>query len=153
MTETVIHSSFQLDRVYTAPPSRVFAAFRDPAARRRWYVEGEGWEIDEYVFAFEVGGREGGRFRYEGGPDITNDTVYQDIVPDRRIVFAYNMTVGGKRISASLATIELVPEGDGTRLTFTEQGAWLDGTDQTANRKEGMRGLLEKLAEEIRRPR
>ena len=50
-------------------------------------------------------------------------------MPDHRIVFAYTMTIGNKRISASLGTVELVPEGRGTRLTYTEQAAFFDGAD------------------------
>ena len=72
-------------------------------------------------------------------------------MPDRRIVLAYTMAVGGRRISASLATVEIVPEGDGTRLTFTEQGVHLDGVhgpgpDAAAGREEGTSGLLDKVA-------
>ena len=38
---------------------------------------------------------------------MRNDTTYQDIVPEERIVLAYTMAVGGRRISASLATVEI----------------------------------------------
>jgi hypothetical protein len=33
------------------------------------------------------------------------------------------------RISVSVATIEFAKEGDGTALTWTEQGVYLDGID------------------------
>ena len=33
------------------------------------------------------------------------------------------------RISVSVATIEFAKSGDGTALTWTEQGAYLDGID------------------------
>jgi uncharacterized protein YndB with AHSA1/START domain len=68
---------------------------------------------------FRVGGRESTRFLFQGGPEgtppteIRNDTTYQDIVPQRCIVFAYTMTIGDKRISASLAKVELCSSGDG----------------------------------------
>lgn len=148
---TVVHSTFSLERVYEATPARVFAAFADLPTKRRWMVEGEGWEVDEYTMDFRVGGLEG-RFRYRGGPEIRNDTIYQDIVADRRIVFAYTMTVGDKRISASLATVELIPLDDRTRLTYTEQGAFFDGADTPQAREVGCGALLESLAQELRNP-
>jgi uncharacterized protein YndB with AHSA1/START domain len=80
-----------------------------------------------------------------------NDTVYLDIVPERRIVLAYTMTVGDKRISVSLATVEIAPSGEGTRLVYTEQGAFFDGADGTKRRESGCRTLLERLAEELRK--
>jgi uncharacterized protein YndB with AHSA1/START domain len=87
------------------------------------------------------------------GPEITYDAVIQDIVPDRRIVFAYRMAIGPNPISVSLSTVELVPSGNGTRLTYTEQGAFFDDADAPKSREEGSRGLLEKLAEELQNSR
>jgi hypothetical protein len=57
------------------------------------------------------------------------------------------MTREAVPISASLATVEFVAEGEGTRLRFTEQIALLDGGDTTADREAGWRGLLDKLGE------
>ena len=41
------------------------------------------------------------------------------------------------RISVSLATLELKPAGSGTRMVYTEQGAFLDGYDDAGQREEG----------------
>ena len=132
---SVIHSTFSIERTYPSPPSRVFAAFSNQATKRRWFAEGEGWEVDEFTLDFRVGGREVSRFRFKGGAPMGNDTVYLDIVPERRIVLAYTMTVGDKCISVSLATVEITPAGDGTRLAYTEQGAFFDGADKPAGRE------------------
>ena len=53
-------------------------------------------------------------------------------------------------MSVSLSTIELEPDGDGTVLTLTEQGAFFTGTaasdaEQVAGREEGTAGLLDAL--------
>jgi uncharacterized protein YndB with AHSA1/START domain len=53
------------------------------------------------------------------------------------------------RISISLATVEFTPEHDGTRLVFTEQGAFLDGYEPPARRDEGMGSLLDALGKEL----
>ena len=50
-------------------------------------------------------------------------------MPNERIIYGYDMHLDDKRISVSLATVEFKPAGKGTRLTFTEQGAFLDGFD------------------------
>ena len=152
MTEpSVHHATFTIERVYDAAPARVFKAFADPAVKRRWFAEGEGWEVEAFTVDFRVGGWERSRFRFRGGPLIRNDTVYQDIVPDRRIIIAYTMTVGDNRISASLATMQFDPAGAGTRLSLTEQGAFLDGYDDAGKREEGWRGLLDQLAAELKK--
>ena len=117
---------------------------------RRWRVEGEGWEIYEFTFDCRIDGSEVSRFSYMNGPEIRLDAQFQDIVPDRR-VFVYRMAMGQTPLSASLTTVELVPSGSGTRLIYTEQGAFFDGVDSAQGREDGTRGLLEKLAEELQR--
>jgi uncharacterized protein YndB with AHSA1/START domain len=159
MTEhRVVHSTFAIERSYSASPARVFAAFSTQATKRRWFAEGKSSEGGEFQMDFRVGGRESSRFRFTGGPEgappkgteIRNDTTYQDIVGDRRIVFAYTMTIADKRISASLATVELLPSGDGTLLVFTEQGAFFEGADGPQLREGGWVDLLQKLDEVLR---
>jgi uncharacterized protein YndB with AHSA1/START domain len=160
----VVHSTFSVERQYDASPARVFAAFANQEIKRRWFAEGEPWDVQEFTVDFRVGGRETARFRFKGipgapagappaGTPMGNDTIYQDIVPDRRIVFAYTMLVGETRISASLATVEILPAGDGTRLTYTEQGAFFDGADGAKMRQEGWLTLLESLARELEKAR
>ncbi len=110
------------------------------------FIEGEGWDVFEYTADFRVGGREFSRFAFRGGPEIYNETVYHDIVPNERMIFSYGMGIGDRPFSASLATIELATVNGGTRLTYTEQGAYLGGADDIAGREEGCRDLFEKLA-------
>ena len=151
MTEpTVEHARFTIDRRFDCPPQFVFGAFADPAAKRKWFVESEGWTIDGYEADFRVGGFERSRFRFGDGPPIGNETVYLDIVPERRIIFAYSMTMSGTPFSASLSTIRFTPEGSGTRLAYTEQAAFLDGKDRAEDREAGCRGLLEALAAHLK---
>ena len=51
------------------------------------------------------------------------------------------------RISVSVATAEFKGERDGTRLVFTEQGAFLDGHETPAGREHGMGSLLDSLGQ------
>jgi hypothetical protein len=59
------------------------------------------------------------------------------------------MHMDGRRISVSLASVELAPEGDGTRLTLTEHGAFLDGLDDPSTRQGGTGSLLDALGEQL----
>jgi uncharacterized protein YndB with AHSA1/START domain len=60
------------------------------------------------------------------------------------------MAAAGRRFSASLATVELLPEGAGTRLAFTEQAAFFEGADGPALREQGWKALLDALGAELR---
>ena len=141
----VVHDSFVLERHYAASPARVFRAFADPDIKARWFGCVDTWVVAEHTCEFRVGGREVWRVGEPGGVEHRNDTVYMDIVPDARIVWSYVMSLDGRRISASLATVELVPEGTGTRIVFTEHGAFLGGYDGKDERQRGSVDLLSSL--------
>ncbi len=147
---SAVHSSFVLERTYDADPARVFAAFEDPESKNRWFVNGDGWGTDNYQADFRVGGHETYRGHHEG-MTVSMESRYYDIVPNERIVFAYDMLFDDERISVSLTTIELIPAGTGTRLVFTEHDTFLDGHEVPGPREGGTRGLLESLAAELER--
>lgn len=146
---SVTHATLVIERTYDASPARVFAAWAEPAAKARWFSGPDDWESGPYSLDFRVGGREHSAGGPPGGPVITYDAVYQDIVPDERIIYSYEMYVDDTRISISLATVELTPAGAGTRIVVTEQGAFLDGHDDPAMREQGAGMLLDALGEAL----
>jgi len=127
---SVEHATFVLERAYDAPPDRVFAAWSDPQAKARWFDGSEG----ELELDFRVGGWE----RHRGTAPDGREYTFQAL---------YDMLLDGTRISVSVATAEFRPERDGTRLVFTEQGAFLDGHEMPARREQGMGSLLASLGE------
>ena len=150
-TRSVTHDTFVIERTYPASPARVFAAWADPAIKSRWFGGPDEWGPSEFDLDFQIGGREISRGGPVGGPVHAYDARYYDIVPNERIVYAYDMHIDATRISVSVATVELKPAGAGTRLIFTEQGAYLDGHDTSAERKHGTGELLDALGAELRR--
>lgn len=150
----VTHNTFAIERTYPAVPGRVFAAFSDPVKKRRWFAEGGGPAVEEFAMDFRVGGAEHALYRFqEGSPfpgaTFSTDSVYQDIVPDQRVVLVYATTFGGRRISACLVTIEFQPEEQGTKLIVTHQGAFFEPSDGPQMREQGWRTLLDRLPKEL----
>jgi uncharacterized protein YndB with AHSA1/START domain len=148
---TVVHATFVIERTYPASPARVFRAWADPAAKDAWNACHDDWKPEPRELDFRVGGRERQRTGAPGGTVHRYEAVYNDIVPDRLIVFTYEMYLDDVRISVSLTTVELEPDGTGTRLVFTEQGAFLDGLANAAEREEGTRLGFERLDVELGR--
>ncbi len=136
---SVEHATFVLERSYPAPPDRVFAAWADQEAKAQWFG-GEGFSLD-----FRVGGRETNGGGPDGGPFYRYAATYRDIVPDERIVYTTDMYVDDRIMSISVASIEFAADDEGTRLTLTEHGAFLDGLETAAQREHGTGVLLDKL--------
>ena len=144
----VTHGTFVIERNYPVATERVFKAFSDPATKHRWFVDDEASGAEDFGMDFRVGGTERKHFSNKHGV-FTNDTVYLDIIPNQRIVFAYTMSMNDRRFSSSQATVELVAVEKGTNLIFTEQGAYFEGSDGPKMRQDGWRLLLESLAKEL----
>jgi len=142
---SVVHGTFVIDRDFSHPPATVFAAWADPAKKAKWFG-GPGSENPPQLFEFREGGRESSSGKIPNGPTYSFDVVYQDIVPDNRILYTYDMHLDGRKISVSLAAIEFTPQGAGTHLKVTEYGLYLDGLDTMEQRRQGTEALMRQLA-------
>lgn len=147
---SIVHAAFSLERCYAAPPAAVFHALTDKAAKARWFEGGEGYVVLEREMNVRPGGCERLKGRWASGTVSTFDAVYYDVVPNERLVYAYEMSLDDRKISVSLATIELGPAGNGTRMVVTEQGAFLDGYDDGGSRERGTGFLLDRLGASLR---
>jgi uncharacterized protein YndB with AHSA1/START domain len=137
---SVAHGSFTIERDYDVPPARVFKAWADPAIKAKWFGAGAA-----QIFEFKEGGREFAGSAAGETPNFTFDVRYYDIVPDNRIVYAYDMTMDGARMSVSVATVEFRERGKGTKMVVTEYGAFLDGHDTVEQRRKGTEMMIEGL--------
>jgi uncharacterized protein YndB with AHSA1/START domain len=145
MKRSTTHATFVIERDYKAAPTRVFAAFADTKQKAKWFGGPEEWEKSDHKLDFRVGGKESVSGGPPGGVVHYYNAAYWDIVPNERIVSAYEMHMDKQRISVSLATLEFKPKGSGTRFILTEQGVFLDGYDDAGERERGTRELLAQL--------
>lgn len=148
---TVVHTDFTIERRYEANPARVFAAFADPVAKRRWSTCHDEGGLGEYSLDFREGGSETMRGAPAPGGVYAMRAVYHEIVPQQRIVYSYEMLRDDIRLSVSLVTLQFRGEGSGTRLVFTEQAVFLDGHDSPQAREQGTGIGFDRLAEELAR--
>ncbi|MET9451937.1 SRPBCC domain-containing protein [Streptomyces cinerochromogenes] len=147
-----LHGSFSIDLDFTVARAEVFRGFADPSLRSRWFRLPGGSATAEHALDFRVGGGETARNVFVSG-DTEEHLAYRSrflhIVPDTRIVYAYEAEVDGSTRWISLVTVELADWPAGSRLTWTEQYTWLvptgDGTQDAAHLRGGTRLLLNGL--------
>jgi uncharacterized protein YndB with AHSA1/START domain len=150
---TTLHATLVFERTIPAPIEQVFAAFADPVARSGW-----GAPSDTAVVIYdEADFREGGQDRFRCGsranPNIHGTTRYLDIVTDRRVVSSETIEINGKRLCASLITLEFTTDGETTRLTNTTQLASFIGNDMVRGHETGTNASLDNLVQHFRATR
>ncbi|HYC97634.1 SRPBCC domain-containing protein [Brevundimonas sp.] len=143
--DRLFFGAFTVERTYAASPVRVFAAFTDRGIKQRWMGCEEVRAPVIEQLDFRVGGREISRGGGGDGAEHLFEGTYLDIVPDLRFVFAFVMHVGGRKLSASIASVEVLADPGGARLIFNEQGVYF-GEDGWAEREEGTVQGMKQLA-------
>lgn len=150
-SRSVVHATFHLQRTYDAPVACVWRALTEESAKQKWFGGSPGqWELLERQMDVRVGGRERVKGRWQAGVVSTFDAIYHDVIPNERLVYSYEMHLDDKKISVSLATMQLKAEGAKTTLMVTEQGAFLDGYDDAGSRERGTGHLLDALGASLK---
>jgi uncharacterized protein YndB with AHSA1/START domain len=144
----IAHATIVLERSYDATPARVFDAWADVEARKRWSAPADNIRIDYEEADFREGGRDLSRCIEPGNADYTAAVQYIDITRDQRMVFAEDVKHGGRRVSAALISVELAPAGAATRLLLTMQIAAFE-PDMVEGYRFGWTAALDNLAKEF----
>jgi uncharacterized protein YndB with AHSA1/START domain len=147
-----VRGAFALERVFKATPAQVFRAFADPQAKSRWFAGGgEDPELVEREMDVRPGGREVAVGKWKSGLTTRFEAIYFDVAPDRRLVYAYEMHLDARKISVSLACVEIEPHADGVKLKVSEQAVFLDGYEDNGARERGTNMLMDKLVATLER--
>jgi uncharacterized protein YndB with AHSA1/START domain len=147
MVPTALHATLVFERKIPAPIEKVFAAFADVATRVEWGAPSDKTALlyDESDF------REGGQDRFRCGartdPNIHGTTRYLEIIPNQRVVSSETVAMNGKRLCASLNTLELIPDGAKTQLKTTIQLASFIGEDMVRGHETGTNASLDNLVQ------
>ena len=134
--------SVTLKRRLNARPEKVYAAWTDAAQLMRWFGPADtvpgSVEADMDVRA---GGRYRVRFKTQNGEQHQVGGVYQEVVPNERLVFSWAWHSTPER--ESLVTVTMKADGDATILTLLHEKFF----DQAAadGHRRGWTGTLDKL--------
>jgi uncharacterized protein YndB with AHSA1/START domain len=144
MTKT-LHATLLFERTIAARCEDVFGALSDPVLRSDWGTPSETTVVLYDETDFREGGRDLFRCGLKDDPNILGTTHYLDIIVNRRIVSSETITMDGKRLCASLNTVELLPRGDETSLTSTTQLVSFIGQQMVNGHEAGTNASLDNL--------
>ena len=143
------HGTMVMERTYNASPARVFNAWGDIETRTRWSAPTPADKIVYETQDFREGGLDISHCGRDGELDYTARVTYLSIEANSLIVFTETVSYRGERKSHAQISVELTPEGAGTRLLLTMQIASFDGQAMIAGYDEGWTAALDNLASEF----
>ncbi len=113
-------TTLRLARTFNASRERVFQAWTQPEALKRWF--GPGDYITPHV---EMDFRVGGKFRILLGVPFLHGE-FLEIEPPERLVFTHWFEGGEEDQGETQVTVEFFDRGDATELVLTHEGIPLD---------------------------
>ena len=140
----ITHSTFTLERRYPASVERVFEAWANPEARRRWMAQGA-----EHSQNFVVGGLETVKGFDGESRALTYEARYAEIVLNERILTTSTLHTEDRLSTVSVTSVEFRAEDANTLLVLTEHGIYLPGQEQPEWREHGTAQQLDTLAAEF----
>jgi uncharacterized protein YndB with AHSA1/START domain len=150
---TTLHATLIFERDIPAPVAQVFASFADPVARSAWGAPSDTAVVIYDEADFREGGQDSFRCGSKADPNIHGTTRYLDIVTHRRVVSSETIEMDGRRLCASLTTLEFAADGETTRLTNTTQLASFIGDDMVRGHETGTNASLDNLVRHFRTKR
>jgi uncharacterized protein YndB with AHSA1/START domain len=138
------HGTLSITRHIAAPRELVYDAWTMLEHRRHWFV-GPAWTEIERRVDLRVDGQELAHGRFQEGTETIYSARFHLIEPNVRLIYAFDMHVGGKLFSVSLAGVEFEENSSATELTYTEQAFFLGKDYGTESRVKGTNGLLDQF--------
>jgi uncharacterized protein YndB with AHSA1/START domain len=139
------HGTLSITRHIAAPRELVYEAWTRLEHRRHWFV-GPAWTEIKRSVDLRVDGQELAHGRFEDGTETIYTARFHLIEPNVRLIYAFDMHVGGTLFSVSLAGVEFEENSPGTELTYTEQAFFLGRDYDTESRVKGTNRLLDQFA-------
>ena len=109
----------RLIRRYPVAPASVWRAWTDPQALSAWFGPGEPNSVTLAELDVRPGGRYRVRFHTQDGEAHEVSGAYEEVVPERRLVFSWAWRSTPDRVSR--VTLGLRPVSGGTELDFLHE--------------------------------
>ena len=144
---SVAGTRLRITRTFPAPRERVFRAWTDPAALKKWFAPGDDYATPIAEVDLRVGGRYRIQMRSPKGNLHTVAGVYREVTPPEKLVFTWSWQEGGMDVGETLVTVEFRDRGNSTELILTHER--FPTAETRDEHRKGWTGCLDRLPQAL----
>jgi len=119
--EPKIQTSFQIKRTLAASREKVFKAFTEPEALKRWWMPGEGFSVPSAEVDLRVGGGYRIAMKNPGGKVFHVFGSYREVKAPERLVYTWKWDGIEEHLGETLVTVEFHDLAGETELVVTHE--------------------------------
>jgi uncharacterized protein YndB with AHSA1/START domain len=139
MSTTPSNNDLVLERFVDVPPAKVWEAWTTPEILMKWFTPAP-WSTKSIDLDLRAGGRFNSVMLSPEGQEFPNTGCVLEVVPGKKLVFTDALHEGFRPSENPFmtATVEIIPEGKGTRYRATAQHK-----DEETKKKHEEMGFME----------
>jgi len=138
-------TSLQVRRTFSAPPEKVFRAWTEPEALKKWCAPSEEYSTPSAEVDLKVGGKYRIVMQAPNGNQHIAAGTYRKISPPRKLVFTWFWEDGD--MPETLVTLEFHDRGGATELVLTHE--MFPNLEQRNHHEQGWIGCLGRLGKAV----
>lgn len=133
----------QIKRTFNAPREKVFKAWIDPEALKRWFAPGDDFTTPVAQVEAKAGGKYLIQMRSPDGKVYTVRGTYIEVRPSEKLVFSWAFE-DWEEDQETLVTVDFYDRGASTEIVLTHER--FATTELRDDHEQGWSGALERLA-------
>jgi uncharacterized protein YndB with AHSA1/START domain len=136
-----VDTALQIKRTFAAPREKVFRAWTDPEALKKWCAPSDEFSVPTAEVDLRVGGKYRIAMKAPDGNLYVAIGTYREILSPRKLVFTW--TWEGSDMPDTLVTLDFHERGSATELVLTHE--FFPNVEQRDKHQHGWTGCLNRL--------
>jgi uncharacterized protein YndB with AHSA1/START domain len=136
-------TTLRLTRRFTAPRERVFRAWTEPEALKRWWIPKQGFSVPEVAIDLRAGGGYRVTMQNPAGERFALTGTYREVRPPERLVYTWRWEGTREGGRETLVTVEFRDLGAATEVTVVHE--LFPDAAACARHRDGWSGCLDRL--------
>jgi len=114
-------TKLEITRTFSAPREKVFRAWTEPEAMKRWWIPRDGFSVPEAQVDLRVGGRYRVAMRNPEGEVFHVSGEYREVAAPEGLVYTFRWELASMDVGETLVTVDFRDLGEVTEIVLRHE--------------------------------